>query len=135
MNKVFVVLLTLCFCLPAMSQHLIGKAKDQILKEIKTLYPGFVMDNSSVNHTYKYLKYKDRGSEQTLLVFLSDNDVCTATKLMSDFSNLEQAKGYLNKNYKAAGKNQWIYAVDGVTYLVKLKSEEWYFSVFTSKKE
>jgi hypothetical protein len=133
--RTFIIILALFLAFPVMSQHLIGKHKDQIVKEIKSLYPGFVIDNSSVNHTYKYLKYIDRISEQTLLVFLSDDDICTSTKLMSDFGNIEQVKTDLDKKYKPAGKDQWTYVIDGVTYLVKLKREEWFFSIFTSKKE
>jgi hypothetical protein len=117
----------------AKSQHLVGKTKDQVVQEIKTLLPDYVIDNTSVNHTYKYLKYVNKVTEQTLLVFLSETDVCTSTKLMSDYSNLLQVKKDLNAQYKPAGKDTWKYIVGGVKYTVKLKREEWYFTVFTSK--
>jgi hypothetical protein len=119
---------------PVGSQHFIGMQKEQLVKAMKTVYPDFVIDTSSVNHTYKYLKYIDKVNEQTLLVFLSDNDVCTATKLMSNYSFLTQVKEELSKKYKTAGNDQWTYAVEGVEYHVKLKREAWFFSVITSKK-
>lgn len=117
----------------AKSQHLVGKTKDQVVQEIKVSMPDYVIDNSSVNHTYKYLKYVNKVTEQTLLVFLSEADVCTSTKLMSDYSNLLQVKKDLNAQCKPAGKDIWKYTAGGVKYIVKLKREEWYFTVFTSK--
>lgn len=134
MNRILICLMALFLVLPLQSQHLIGKSKEQVIKEIKSFYPDFVIDRSSVNNTYKYLKYIDKYNEQTMLVFLSDNDICTSTKLMSDYSNLSQVKQDLNKRYKASGKDQWAYTLNGITYQVKLKREEWFFCVFTCPK-
>ncbi|HEY4787685.1 MAG TPA: hypothetical protein VIH57_16625, partial [Bacteroidales bacterium] len=83
----------------------------------------------------KYLKYINKITDQTMLLFLSEKDICTSTKLMSDYSNLLQVKKDLDKNYKSAGKNTWKYTKDGVKYVVKLKREEWFFTVFTAKEE
>ena len=132
-SRVFVLFITMLVSFPAGSQHFIGMQKEQLIMEMKTVYPDFVIDSSSVNHTYKYLKYIDKFNEQTLLVFLSDYDICTATKLMSDYSNLTLVKKELSNKYKATGKDQWIYTVKGVEYLVKLKRDDWFFSVITSK--
>jgi len=135
-KKVFSgIFLVLIFCLSLRAQHVIGLHKDQLVKEMGKLYPDFVQDNSSVNTTYKYLKYIDRTNEQTLLVFLTDDDICKSTKLISDYMNLLEVKGNLDKNYKPSGKDKWTYTLSGVTYLVTLKREKWFFSVFTSKKE
>lgn len=131
-SGVFIVLVA---CLSLQAQHIIGLHKDQLVKEMGKLYPDFVQDKSSVNNTYKYLKYIDRTNEQTLLVFLTDDDVCKSTKLVSDYMNLLDVKSMLNKNYKPSGKDKWTYTLNGVTYLVTLKREKWFFSVFTSKKE
>jgi hypothetical protein len=133
MTKVCLIICLLIFQLSAYSQHLIGLNKDQITDEMKKT--DYVLDNSSVNTTYKYLKYIDKFNDQTMLVFLSESDVCTSTKLMSDYSNLEIVKSLLNKNYKSAGKDKWKYSIAGVEYTVVLKREEWYFTVFTSKNE
>jgi hypothetical protein len=135
MKRIWVFILFIFFLFPVWSQNLIGKNKEEAETQIKTLYPDFVVDNSTVNHTYKYLKYIDKSNEQTLLVFLSENDVCTATKLISSYSNLAQVKQALNKKYKPAGKDTWRYNEKGIKYLVKLKREEWFFSVFTSKEK
>lgn len=134
-KKIIISFLLLALFSAVHAQHIIGMPKDQLTKEMKKLYPDFVQDNSSVNNTYKYLKYIDKRNEQTLLVFLTDDDVCKSTKLISDYMNLLDVKNNLNKNYKPSGKDKWTYKVDNITYLVTLKREKWFFSVFTSKKE
>jgi len=135
MKKV-IVLFIICLTISQLfAQHLIGFNKNDIAEEIKKSYPDFVIDNSTVNTTYKYLKYVSKFNEQTLLVFLSETDKCTATKLMSDYSNLEDVKTFLNKHYKSSGKDKWTYTINKTVYQVTLKREEWFFTVFTSEKK
>jgi hypothetical protein len=134
-KKVFIGIILLFSTLTIHCQLLIGLHKDQLDSEIEKLYPGFVQDHSSVNNTYKYLKYIDKINEQTLLVFLTDNDYCKSTKLISDYLNLMDVKNNLAKNYKPAGKDKWVYKYNGEIYTITLKREKWFFSVFTAKKE
>jgi len=135
MKRIWVFILLIFLLFPVWSQNLTGKNKVEVEKQINSLYHGFIVDKSTVNRTYKYLKYIDKSNEQTLLVFLSENDVCTATKLMSSYSNLPQVKNELNKRYKPAGKDTWRYTEKGIKYLVKLKREDWFFAVFISKEK
>ena len=134
MKKLSLILFTALFFNQIGGQNLVGLKKDDAMKAIKTNYPGFVQDNSSVNHTYKYLKYIDKFNDQTLLVFLTDDDVCSSTKLMSDYSNLPAVRKDLNSKYKSKGKDTWLFTANGEDFVITLKKEEWYFTVFTSKK-
>lgn len=134
MRKIVLFIMLAGLAAPVFSQHLIGLTKDEVGKEVKASYPNFFIDNTSVNHTYKYLKYIDRNNEQTLLVFLSENDICTSTKLMVDYMYLDGMKKDLNKKYKKAGTNKWTYTRGNTAYQITLKREEWFFSLFTSKK-
>jgi len=135
MTRVPVILLLIIFIdFPVDSQDLIGLQKKQLETAIKLVYPDFIIDTTSVNRTYKYLKYNDPFNEQTLLVFLSDRDVCTATKLISSYSYFKEVQKELNKKYKSTGQDQWIYRSKDEEYQVKLKRGEWFFSVITSKK-
>jgi hypothetical protein len=134
-KKVFLGIILLLANLSMYCQHIIGLHKDQLGTEIGKFYPNFIQDHSSVNTTYKYLKYIDKTNEQTLLVFLTDNDCCKSTKLISDYSNILEVKNSLAKNYKQAGKDKWIYKYNGEVYSIILKREKWFFSVFTAKKE
>lgn len=133
-KKLFVLVLLMVLGFSAKSQHLIGKTKDQVERDIETVYPDFAQDHSSVNHVYKYLKYVNKIAEQTLLVFLSEGDTCISTQLMSDYANLLQVKETLNKKYKPAGKDKWKYTIDGTKFMVKIKRGEWFFTVLTTKE-
>jgi hypothetical protein len=135
MKKVLVICLVCFTVTQLLAQHLIGLHKNKIADEMKKSYPDFVIDNSTVNTTYNYLKYVNKFDEQTLLVFLSDLDTCTATKLISDYSKLEEVKADLKKRYKPSGKDKWVYTHNKTQYLITLKRDEWFFSVFTSKKK
>ena len=110
-------------------QNFIGLHKNEIAGLLKTVNPQFKLDKSAVNHTYKYLKYVDKVSEQTILFFLSDKDECTYVRWMSDYSNLSDMTGMLNKNYRKNGANSWSYSDKGENYSVTLVEEEWYFTV------
>jgi len=135
MKKVFIVLVCIILAGKLASQNIIGLSKDQVMETMKKSYTDFTLDNSTKNETYKYLKYVDKFNDQTLLIFLSANDLSTSTKLMSDYSNLKDVRAKLSKNYKPKGKDSWTYTINGAVYQVVLKKEEWYFTVFTSKKE
>jgi hypothetical protein len=126
------------FCLIAAqtkTANYIGMSKDEIVKVMNETNPGFDLDDGTVNNTYKYLKYVDKNNEETWLFFLSDKDICTHMKLMSDYSNLEIRKNELDKEFKPAGENKWIFINKGTVYIVEMKKEEWFFTVTTKRKE
>jgi len=114
---------------PTWSQNFIGKEPQAIASLLKSQYPQFKLDKSAVNHSYKYLKYVDKISEQTILFFLSDDDHCTYVRWMSDYSNLNDMIEMLNKKYKKSGENSWTYADKSGNYSVKMEEEEWYFTI------
>jgi hypothetical protein len=110
-------------------QNFIGMAKSAIPEMVKTRYPQFKLDKGVVNHSYNYLKFVDKVSEQTLLFFLSEKDICTYVRWMSDYSNLSDMTAMLNKNYHKNGANSWTYTDKGEDYTVTLVEGEWYFTV------
>jgi hypothetical protein len=110
-------------------QNFIGMPKNAIPPLVKTRYPEFKLDKGTVNHAYNYLKFVDKVSEQTLLFFLSDKDVCTYVRWISDYSNLSDMIAMLNKNYHKNGANSWTYTDKGDDYSVTLVEGEWYFTV------
>lgn len=114
------------------AQHLIGLSKEEIITKMQET--SFVIDNTSKNTTFNYLKYIDRFEEKTFLVFLSAEDKCTSTKLMSDYSSLKSTLSNFNKNYKKISANEWNYKINGINYKVTLKKEEWFYSVIVTTK-
>ncbi len=115
--------------IPAWSQTFIGMTPDLIATTMKAEHPAFRIDKNAVNRSYKYLKYVDKISEQTVLFFLSDDDHCTYVRWMSDYSNLNDMIATLNKKYRKSGENTWTFADKNGNYTVKLEEEEWYFTV------
>ncbi len=110
-------------------QNFIGMHKDNIADALKQDYPDFRLDNTKVNNTYNYLKFVDNISEQTILFFLSDDDVCIYVRWISDYANLNDMIGMLNRKYRKNGEKSWIYSQNGKRYVVTLEEEEWYFTV------
>ena len=122
-------LLMLLFPVKTDGQNFIGLHKDEIAGLLKTVYPQFKLDRNAVNRAYNYLKFVDKVSEQTILFFLSDTDVCTYVRWMADYANLSDITGMLNSNYIRNGPNSWTYSEKGENYTVTLIEEEWYFTV------
>jgi len=132
--KYYIFVLFLCFAaIPAFSQNFIGMDPAGIASSLKTEYPQFKLDKNAVNHSFKYLKYIDRISEQTILFFLSDDNRCTYVRWMADYSNLNDIIEMLNKKYKKSGDNTWTYADKSGNFTVKMEEEEWYFTVTIRK--
>ena len=135
MFRLLIILLYLHFGVNTYTQNYIGMSKDEIVKVMNENNPGFDLDEGAVNNTYKYLKYLDKNNEETWLFFLSNENICTHMKLMSDYSNLEIRKNELDKEHKPAGENKWIFINKGTVYIVELKKEEWFFTITTKKKD
>lgn len=127
----YMVLFLLMLFLPfeTEGQSFIGMHKDEIPGLLKTVNPQFKLDRTAVNRTYNYLKFVDKVSEQTILFFLSDTDVCTYVRWMADYANLTDMTGMLNRKYRRNGPNSWTYSEKGENYSVTLVEEEWYFTV------
>ncbi len=121
-------------CLVCRAQIFIGKDKDavkQLMKEKRE----FAFDESSVNTVYNTMKFVDSNGSRTFLFLFDDNDICTLSKLMCDYSFLDKTTKQLDEDYTAGENGQWIYTEDGINYIITLKKGDWFFSVSTKKAE
>jgi len=132
--KSLFILLFVGYSLLSHGQHFIGLSKPEITAKMQASMPDFKMDKSMVNHSFNYLKYVDKITEQTLLFFLSDGDICTYVRMISDYSNLNDRIGELNRLHKKVSAHEWVYEVKGEQFSVELKEDEWYFTVSYRKK-
>jgi hypothetical protein len=132
----FLVFLTgLALVAQSFSSNYIGMSKPDIIKAMQKNSPGFDLDDGAVNKTYNYLKFVDKYNEETWLFFLSAENVCTHTKLMSDYSNLKLRTDELNSRFKKAGEHKWVGVEKGIIYEVELKKEEWFFTIIMKQKK
>lgn len=135
MNRKVIFLLALSFILVMNSkaQHLIGMHKDDIMAYMKENKKNFKLNTGAVNKAYNYLKYENDISEQTLLYFLNENNVCSYIRLMSSYANLNDIVGELNKKHSKKNKTTWTYKEGPDVFLIELEKGEWFFTVSTKK--
>lgn len=131
MNRVFVIFIFLIIAdtVKVSAQNYAGMHKDEIIRLMSEKHRNFKLDKNVINRKFTYLKYEDNISEQTILYFLSDKGYCTLVRWMSDYANINDMLGMLNKQYTKTGKNRWTYTRNGKEYVINLEEGEWFFSV------
>lgn len=117
------------------AQHLIGLKKADLMKTMRETQKTFMLDGSTRNENFRYIKYVDQINEETLYCMLSDNDVCVSTRLISDYANLDQTVNRLNKDYRRINCQTWSYKVGKSTYIITLAKAEWFFTLTTKKRD
>ncbi len=115
--------------------HFIGLHKNEIKTKMQSDLDEFNLDETSVNRTFNYLKYVDYLAQQTILFFLDENDICTASKWMCDYVLLDEKVDELNNEYKETGEDKWQYKHNNQIYEVELEKEDWFFSIITRPKK
>jgi hypothetical protein len=132
--RVLLLNIILVFSFHAAAQNYIGMQKEEIINVLQKERPGFKIDKNSVNRSYNVIKFVDKTSEQTLLFFLSEKDICTYVRWMSDYSNLTEIIAELDRTYKKKDEKTWYYSDNNQEYVVKLEESEWFFTVSIRKK-
>lgn len=110
------------------SQNLIGYKYMEIRNFMNENYKEMSYNNVS-NSKYKYLKYSDRSDSQTLLFFLNSDSVCTSVRMICDITIKEKKAKEFNSVYKKKGDNRWLETRNGNHYIIKIKDEEWYYTI------
>jgi hypothetical protein len=108
--------------------------KDEIIKVMQKERPGFKFEKNAVNRSYNMIKFVDKTSEQTMLFFLSEKNICTYVRWMSDYSNLTEIISELDRLYKKKDERTWYYSDKNQDYVVRLEEGEWFFTISIRKK-
>jgi hypothetical protein len=130
---IFGILLVMCSTLHA--QSLIGLSKDQVKAVIRKEYGEFRKDQSVVRQQFNYLKYVNGQKSKTWIAYFSDEDICTGTKLVCDYSEYDEMLEDLDSKYSRTGEREWEYIYGTDTCSVNLSREEWYFVIREKKKD
>lgn len=128
-NIIIIVLICLSYISNLKSQYFIGKHKNDLIIHMKNYFKGFNLNTNVTNNTFKYLKYENIITQETILFFLNNNDTCISVRWLSDYSNINERISYLNKYYNKINDTIWYYIENKKKIFVKLKEEEWYFTI------
>ncbi len=131
MNRIIAISFLLLLSGAIKSQNMIGYHSDDIKKIMRETQNEFRLNNDTKNEYYNYLKFENRFGTKTFLFFLSENDTCTYSKLMCDYSELKETLKMLNKKYQIVNENKWIEKKNNEKYTITLKKEQWYFTLIT----
>ena len=136
MNAKWIILVFLLGLVPALgAQSMIGLGKEEVRVIVERDMKDFRIDKTIVKQQFNYLKYVNALQSKTLIIFFSDEDICTKTKLICDYSEYDSMLEELNKKYERTGDASWVYSYDDSTYLITLEKQEWYFVLREIKEE
>jgi hypothetical protein len=135
MRKTLVIIFFLLTGTALFSQNLIGHTRSEIEKIMKEDYKKFRISSSTKNPIYRYLKYENNIKTETLLFFLSEEDVCTYYKFVGDYSSLNTKIGELNEKHKKIDEHTWVEVIKGEKFRIELEKGEWFFTLTTRKAE
>jgi hypothetical protein len=135
MKKIIVLLLIVVSSLNVLGQSYVGKHKLTIKKEMKENHKDFYFSKEVMGKS-SFIKYEDFDGYRTYLFVLNDDGYCKYQMLMCDYSLLKTTIDSLNQNYEYKEKLIWYDYVSGKeNFVIRIKKEEWYFSVITKKLE
>jgi len=135
MKKIIVLLLIVVSSLNVLGQNFVGSHKLEIKKEMKEKYPDFYFSKEVMGKS-SFIKYEDFDGYRTFLFVLDDDGYCKYQMLMCDYSLLKRTIDSLNTSYEYKNDLTWYdYTAGKENFVVRIKKEEWYFSVITKKLE
>ena len=135
MNRIILISFLLLIVGTGKSQTLVGYHSDDVKKIMRETQNEFRLNDNTKNEYYNYLKFENRFGTKTFLFFLSENDTCTYTKMMCDYSELKETLGMLNEKYQMVNENKWIEKKNNEKYTITLKKEQWYFTLVTRRSK
>ena len=131
MKKIIVLLLIVVSSLNVLGQSFVGKHKFEIKKEMKENHKDFYFSKEVMGKS-SFIKYEDFDGYRTYLFVLDDDGYCKYHMLMCDYSLLKTTVNFLNQNYEYKENLTWYdYTSGKENFVIKIKKEEWYFSVIT----
>jgi hypothetical protein len=135
MKRIGVTLLFFLACKLLFSQNLINHTASEVKTIMKAEYKDFRLSTTTKNPSYRYLKYENYLRTETLLFFLSDDEVCTYCKYLGDYACYNSRIGELNEKHRKISENAWIEELKGEKYRIELEKGEWFFTLTTRKIE
>lgn len=135
MKKIIVLLFIVVSSLSVLGQNFVGRHKLEIKKEMKDNYKDFYFSKEVLGKS-NFIKYEDFDGYRTFLFVLNEDGYCKYQMQMCDYGLLKRTIDALNQNYEYKENLTWYdYKSGKQNFVIKIKKEEWYFSVITKKLE
>lgn len=128
-SVILAFLLALAFNAGAQEISLIGMMKADVEEWMKNEHRDFSPDNSITKKQFNYLKYINGKQTITWLIYFSDDDRCTATKKVCDYSEYDRVVKDLNEQCEASGDLTWECTSGEQKFTISLSEEDWYFTL------
>jgi len=126
-KRTFILLVILLSGMNMLAQPLIGLSKEEVQTTVKKSYSEFKLDKSITQQAYNYLKFVNDSETKTMIVFFNEDDYCTYTKTVCDYSEYDFVLDELKKSCRKVADEQWEYKEDGKTYVITMEQADWYF--------
>lgn len=116
------------------SQTMVGLTKEEVRAAVKKDHKKFHRDDSVIKQRFNYLKYVNGDRTKTWIIYFNEQDICRTSKVVYDYSFLNEVQEDLNAKYRSTGELLWEYENQSDTIQVELLKLDWYFSVRERKK-
>jgi len=116
-------------------QSMVGLSKEEVIAHMKADYKDFHKDESVIKQRFNYLKYVNRQRSKTWIIYFTDQDICKTSKVVCDYSHLNEVLEDINSRYQKTGEFRWEYPVNTDTFQVELIKQDWYFTLRETRKE
>lgn len=108
----------------SVGQNLVGKNEKEIRQYMQSGMKDMRISNV-VNNSFSYLKYSDDDDNQTILFFLTPEQICKSMRIIFSTSMKEEKRKELNEKYSRTGEDTWLDEQKGEKFIVKFIEEEW----------
>lgn len=129
MKRLLLSLIILVLLVPAGAQEFIGLSEKNIRRTMAGENPGLTPDNSVRNEVFRYLKYHSVDDNETWLIFLDDIGRCNGVRITYGINGYDSRIRELNEKYEPSGLNRWTYRSGWNVVEVRLKRDDWFFTV------
>ncbi len=127
--RILMVLLFIVFPDEGSAQILPGMEHDHILSYMNKNWGEFAFRKPPNADELNFLKFEHVSGDKTLIVFMSENDICLFTRLIVDIDYLQELIADYDSGFEPLGENQWIAKERGEKFKVRIDESEWMFTV------
>jgi hypothetical protein len=117
------------------AQTMVGLSKEEVTEKVKKDHRKFRKDASVIKQRFNYLKYVNGIRTKTWILYFTEGDTCKTSKMICDYSELNDVVGEINEMYEQKNDSIWEYPSGSDLIQVELIRQEWYFTIRETRKK